>query len=779
MTSRFFKAMAVIGTLTIAAGLGCSKAPEQYKPAPPPSPERDLSDLSNDGIRPQSIETQDSGYLPGELPKLTQEEIDRRVRVNTNAEILYNKGAANITFDTSFRQSYDILGEVANFDGSQFLYREGVVIYWREDQPRVPDSIIVITGYQGHISFPQEYGGSARVSQSFSNAFSTNIANPAQDPKAQKFLRDLYNHLEGQNVDCLAIRKCRLFLNEGSSFVVFELPSAYFLFGNNERRILVQISLTLNRESGNFRNPIDLLSGKVQPIKTSLGDGSRLAANNFDAAAQFGVGQTYEEIVKASGIDPEILADSYASYYVVRLGQGSEQLLLFDKTNPDSPRPLPTDKLASIVLYSKYTDPLKFAEKFIGVTQNTLGDFSFSALDEVTLDVNEPVIVSKEAQPVEIGQEQEKEPSLIQQWLNFTDVPAFLTTKAEYLQQNFKRQIGFMKGLFNYFQTEGLKKLGAPWVARSYVSGSFDTKFSPEITAATVFINPQTQEGRYVDVSLNETNGDLTFSTNEMVNPFEKKVYMAAFSDFTAGQRELAGFKLGERIFLANVKYARSETTSRGSTAAQVSVRYEDKKLGTIISSGSYVEETETSVVYETGLERNITNQPMEYVRVATADLGLNKIFDQTGKPAQVEINGVTWTEYEINVIETTSLLGQVNNLCGIPDFDINFRMHDEDFQSQFVAKPAAMKKQQEAARAFVKQKLAEGLADAEVQKMISAEQKAALSYSGCPGVAPASPLGTSTVREAYYFPNHQMKLIFSKRELSKIGIYQQPGTGE
>src|SRR5690606_4469192 len=161
---------------------------------PPARPERIHT---SETFRAQATEVGQDGYLRDELPRLSQDEIDRRVRLNTNAPILYKVGAGNISFETTFQQSNDILGKIENFSGSQYLYREGMVIYWREDRPETPDSIIIISGYQGALSFPETFGGQARVAQSFASAFSTGFENPAEDPKAQGFIKAIYNHLEG------------------------------------------------------------------------------------------------------------------------------------------------------------------------------------------------------------------------------------------------------------------------------------------------------------------------------------------------------------------------------------------------------------------------------------------------------------------------------------------------------------------------------------------------------------------------------------------------------
>lgn len=752
--------MALIG---LSVAVSCSRAPDQYETTRPPQPERDLSD-NPATLRQEAITNEDAGRLLGERPPLPQEEIDRRVRTNTFAPILYRQGAANITFDTTYQEAQDILGEPYGVSGSQHGYREGMVVYWRQEDPRIPDSIIIIIGYQGAISFPAPFN-EVRVDQSFADAFSTGIADPSQDPRAQELLRNMYNHFEGTDIDCLAEGKCRLFLNEGGSFVVFELPNAYFLFGNNERRKLVQISLFQSKEPGLFRNPVDLLTGMVQaPRSEEAAVAPTLVSDDFDPAAQFGVGQTFEEVQQASGFGADAQIDSYSTYYAMRLGQGTELLLLFRKTDPTSERPLPTDQLMTIGMYPKFTQPLKFGSKFVGVSPNLLGGVSFSQLNEL----NNPFAAVTEEARTALSQPVEEmgEVDPVSEFLDLIRGDDYLSTKASMLARNFERQRGFTEGLFNFMKTQGERGLGEGWTSKIRISGLYDDRYSREIYGTVFFLNPENRDGRYVEMLINETNGDLTFFTSAMLNPYEKKTYFAGLEGHTAGDDHLMGFTLGDFIYATDFTYARAESTAYGDTAQQATIRYEDAELGTLVTRGSYKRDAESSVLYETGNERNITNQAVEVLEVPGATLGVNFV-------EEVEIDGKTWRKYEINVIETTSLLGEIRDLCGIPEFDATIGTFDRDFEQRFINLPAQARRDSQALRDRLQEALRNGQSSEDLNAGLSEEERALMNYGGCPAVSPVDPVGTN-LRRAYYFANHHLKVVFSRRELVKVGIYKK-----
>ena len=142
--------------------LSCSETPEQYQA----DYQADFS-IYRDGIDPKTPflvtePSQPEGGLLLYQKELTQTEATKSVstREKSLVPIDYQTGsAAGISLETTYEEAQGILNFNFLTSSGLSVYKEGVAVAWREDAPRTPHVIFVITNYQGTMDFGPEIGG--------------------------------------------------------------------------------------------------------------------------------------------------------------------------------------------------------------------------------------------------------------------------------------------------------------------------------------------------------------------------------------------------------------------------------------------------------------------------------------------------------------------------------------------------------------------------------------------------------------------------------------------
>ena len=156
--------------------------------------------------------------------------------------------------------------------------------------------IYIRSSYQGSIDFgpwiEDEKRRHVKIGESFADQFSLGVKDIQKDEKAVFFITSLYKHLEGTEENCLETQKCKLSINPQGNYILFNFPKMTFLFGNNERRNLIQVAITNDNKSGCFKQPFDLLR-------------TRFLCGGFaqvDSGKVVKLGDSYKETVETSGI---------------------------------------------------------------------------------------------------------------------------------------------------------------------------------------------------------------------------------------------------------------------------------------------------------------------------------------------------------------------------------------------------------------------------------------------------------------------------------------------
>ena len=244
--------------------LSCSETPQQYKQ---PSSK---DDIPIEQTVPHLITeaTNPEGGLLLYQPVTavtTEEQKDIATRENSLAPISYqNSSVANISMKTTYEDAQNILNYNFSTTSGYDVYKEGIAVLWREDSPRTPDVILIVSSYQGTMDFGPwiEEKRHRQTGQSFADQFSVGekYQDILADPKARHFITSLYKHLENTEEDCLETKNCSLSINPQGNYIVFEFAKMTLLFGNNERRKLVQLGLRKDNDPACFNSPFDFLT---------------------------------------------------------------------------------------------------------------------------------------------------------------------------------------------------------------------------------------------------------------------------------------------------------------------------------------------------------------------------------------------------------------------------------------------------------------------------------------------------------------------------------------
>ena len=270
--------------------ISCSDVPQQYEGKLDTSnPNRVVDFIPK---IPTDATNESGSRLLYQKRKLTEQEKKDKIRNNSLMPIDYKSASiGNISMKTEHDEALSILNKDMQM-GQRVFYEENLMVIWREDSPRVPHMIAALNGYQGKMDFGSKVGHRA-IGESFQDQFSKGIKDIQKDEKAISFITELYKYLEESEENCLETHKCQLAINPQGTYIMFVMPKMVLLFGNNERRQLVQIAISRNEKPGCFSQPFDMLNTQF-----------------FCGVSEDGVfitiklGEGYKEVIQKSGIDP-------------------------------------------------------------------------------------------------------------------------------------------------------------------------------------------------------------------------------------------------------------------------------------------------------------------------------------------------------------------------------------------------------------------------------------------------------------------------------------------
>ena len=713
--------------------LSCSDTPRQYYAPPQASPNRMIEEAPILFTQPSAP---DGGKPFYQKPELSTEQKDILTRKNSLVPIGYQDGSiANINMKTEYEESTDILNFNYAVDG-QYVYAEGIVIIWRNDPPRTPRVIFVIPRYQGTMDFGP-WIGDIRVGQSFKDQFSTGVKDISQDEKAAYFITSLYKHLENKEENCLENQKCQLSVNPQGNYIIFVLPRMIFLFGNNERRNLVQISIVNDDDAGCFKGPFDLLNTKFFCGQSD--DGLPLTVN---------LGDSYKEVIEKANINHE-LPIIYTNDHLIQYTNSTT--IGWKRNNyEEKPKNIPeTSFLSFVLMQSYYTLPFLF--------DNSLIKININDSNEVQLQLDPINPEEKQKWTIEDINKKRRQ--------NQPETAFYLSTDMPQIKRNYILQKNLIKSLLDFLEekyknfysdaaidaylTEDSRILTAltdPVKFYKRIYGEYNDKYALE--ASGILIIDSEENTLAIEVTIDDPSGNTRLSVSTIDNSFDKYIIQNQEPfDLSQSNKTLAGFTLGDKIYLRDKKI--------GASTAIAAYPTEDNRILTALTD--YSHETEAAVVYESGRDKNITFQKGEYISLGGMDFFVNPTF-------QIKIiEGNIFDEYEINgiYIERSSFFKTINNLCFIDGFNIEMGMYDRLFTKTLEEKVSNIEM---------------GMYDRLFTKTL--EEKVNLAraptFAGCPYISPQDHL-FSSLKRTYFFPDHKLVLYFDDRELAAIKIYKPP----
>ena len=653
------------------------------------------------------------------LPE-TEAEKDEKTRSNSLVPINYQeRSAGNISMNTLYEESLNILN--FNFMSSNLsVYKEGLAVAWRDDPPRTPYAILILPSYQGSMDFGPVMGksGPARVGQSFADKFSLGEQNILEDPKARRFITSLYKHLEGREEDCLKNQSCSLSINPQGNYILFQLPKMTLLFGNNDRRKLVQIGMTLDDSPACFKSPFDLITAEFSCERP---DGSKIF---------FNLGDSYKEVMEKSGIS----RDLPITYGNTSLYQGTRSAIIFWKRNnfEEKVKSVPeTSHLSAVLMYNhEYNLPFLINQSLVEV--------SLQGPDSVRLSL-EPLSEDGLAWKTE---------DIIKKTSAIKEDPSrfYLSTQMPQITGNFTLQKNLIKALLdlleeNYIKTHSAE--GSEIRIHKRVFGEHNDTFALKSSGLLIVDKPGglSEDLKYplqFRIEIDNSSGGASFILALADGDFESYVLenQTAGLDFSKPVQELQGFKPGDKIYLRDKKPGLKTAITA----------YLTENSQTLVALAEYSDEEESAAVYPSGRDKNIIFEKSSTVSVGGVQLFIHPTYETK------VIEGNLYDEYEISKIsaEGGAFFGEIRSLCGIEGFDIIMGLYDRDFSKR----------------------LAEEIQKARAESQTASEEEEP--FKDCFYMAPTD-TSFSGVKRFFFFLKHNLVLGFENRELDRLMIYRKP----
>ena len=702
--------------------LSCSETPTQYtQPSTGDETgpmERKLPFLVTEATNPTGGHLL---YQPEEV-LITEEEKDISTRKNSLVPINYQDGsAANINMETTYGEAQTILKFSHSTSTGQDVYKEGIVVGWRNDPPRTPNVIFIISSYQGTMDFGPWIGENRhrRVGHSFADQFSVGQENQdiLTDPKARHFITSLYKHLENKPEDCLETQACTLSINPQGNYILFQFAKMVLLFGNNERRKLVQIAMLKDDAPACLKSPFDLLTAQ---FFCEQEDGSKII---------FGLGDSHKEVIEKSGISPN-LPITYENTILIQRTKST--IIGWKRKNFE-------EKTKQV------PDTTHLSLAYMGNNQYNIPFLLNQSLIKVSLGDSDTVQLSLEPLAKEGTQWTMKDISdKLQATAGSSDF--YLSTEMPQIKGNVLVQNNLIKAFFNLLEetyTTTYSSESSKVKIHKKVFREYDDRFALEPAGFLIASNPTGQPDDFLTeypvfilVIIDNASGRTQFQFSLMDDDFENHVIKKQQEtlDLLHPVEELAGFKLGDKIYLRDKK--------TGPETAIVAYPVSDSH--TLITLADYLSEIESEAVYTSGRDNNIVFEKSEAVSVAGGDVDLYILPTSQTK----EIEGQEFDEYEIHKITVTgsSFFGTINSLCAIEGFDIKLGLYDRTFTETLTQHISVVQQNSSATNPF----------------------------KGCTYISPADYLFSGLKRQ-FFFPSHKLILSFGDRELFAITIYKKP----
>ncbi len=489
--------------------VSCSDTPQQYVQNGPPKVDR------GDGSQ---IPTKGDILIP-ELPTKNEDDL---VRAESLQPILYGKGAAGITLKTTFKEAQKILS-TPSFgprpgDGLT-LYRSGMIIFWRADEPRIPEAILLRAGYRGSLEAPAPVGPMALGSE-FSKHFT--------DPTGEGFIVQLYNLFENMKPEfnCLKAALCSIEVTDEE--IIFLMPKLQLLFSKDLKELFV-ILVKDEVAKGNLDNDFDVLNG-------SFTSEAEDPANNVTLS----VGETWEALKAKIGTDtdPSVSTKSF--------GKNFDGVFLgLSKSHYEREYRLPegSERLTGVTVFNGFIRKLKLNDQYVKLNVEK----GAVAVSLVSLE---------EAMKIE---------EAVQQALASGTKPADIKEKLLDLNPELKgderAQLDLLHKLTALIE-EQLKAQNPGAKTLTQLSGLYKNSDKKEVVGSVLVVG---EKPKSIAFKIRQETGNLAYVDSSLLtDPLNKRVLPAIAEPMQAIGKSLAGFTLGETVKVTDIDAGRLEATIEG-----------------------------------------------------------------------------------------------------------------------------------------------------------------------------------------------------------------------
>ena len=236
----------------------CNDSLDQYAHQGPSIKKEDhwSEPVNNSDLDAYTDPSSKPGFFPGDV-KFT----DEMARYNSLLEIFYKDGAGGIDFQTTLNESRSILtrpvNEEANHSRVMTYHKSGMLIIWRNQEPRIPTAIVLDNNYFGKLNGGEKIGyfGIGSDLSQFFNDESTN---------GEQFTIDLYNALEMKDskFNCLEQNKC-LVSDKHPQHILINIGRHLTILLSKDRKVIYEMRLhnkLLLEEEPSF----DFLTGAME-----------------------------------------------------------------------------------------------------------------------------------------------------------------------------------------------------------------------------------------------------------------------------------------------------------------------------------------------------------------------------------------------------------------------------------------------------------------------------------------------------------------------------------
>ncbi|MGB0453435.1 MAG: hypothetical protein ACPGJV_06945 [Bacteriovoracaceae bacterium] len=459
---------------------------------------------------------------------------------NSKKDIIYEVGAAGLSFDDTMEDAQSILS-VADFtvdNGGTMVsgYKEGVTVYYRKQDPKVPVFMWLDKNYLGEMKIGGEIGN-LRMQSDISAFFNTSTS-----PNGELFVNKFYSAVENKEdgFDCIAAGACGI--KQFEKYYLFIIGKAYFLV-SKDRKLIADIRLANSQDAGDFLTSVDILNGEfLIPEKEGIK-----------------VGATYE-FIKSNTKSTGFMNTQRASFSLdiedVNLGFSKSQ---FDR---DYKKPSAEETLNYFYLLPNFTNPIPTADGEV--------------INEVILGKSK-LVISKD---LASGKTVVGTVPATADLNGLSASPFTLKPKLEAADQ-----IDFVKSFVKTLKTQ--IEMQTSYKVLTKIENLFDTKSDKSYSISVEAVDEQMGKGFGIYSQFNTLLSEFGYLyygklTKETIN---KKVLAGMLSDIdfsgASALTSFAGFDIGEAVAISDIDNAREEATyTLGEETQRVAFSKNDLQFG-------------------------------------------------------------------------------------------------------------------------------------------------------------------------------------------------------